>query len=63
MDFYDDADPTEKNQSRLLRGYCGYDKTEIYDDDDYVEYRGQLYHRENFVQMNLGVDGQGINDE
>lgn len=61
MDFY--GDEIDSKNERQIIGYCGYDKSEIYEGDDYVEYRGKLYHRENFLQMNLGTDGKGINDE
>lgn len=49
-DFYAD-EPV--NTNRQLLGYCNYDKSEIYEGDDFVEYQGKLYHKENFLQMNL----------
>ena len=55
-DFYGDIPIPE----RELIGYDSYDKSEIYQGDDYVKYHGQLYHRENFVQMNLGTRGEVI---
>jgi hypothetical protein len=58
-DFYGD-NPTPV---REVIGYCGYDHSEIFEDDEYVEYKGQLYHKANFLQMNLGLDTPGINDE
>ena len=47
-------------QKRDIIGYCGYDKSEIYDGDDIVRYKGKIYHRENFVQMCLANNGEII---
>lgn len=58
-DFYGDT-PEPK---REIIGFCAYDKSEILEGDEVVEYKGQLYHKDNFIQMNLGLDSPGINDE
>lgn len=60
-DFYGD----NKEPEREIIGYCAYSKDPIYEGDDTVEWQGQLYHRENFIQMNINgeADAQkGIND-
>jgi hypothetical protein len=54
MSLYDDS--TQQDERQII-GYCGYDKSEIREGDDVVRYKGQMYHRENFIQMNL--DGHG----
>lgn len=48
---------SENDVTRLLIGYCAYNKSPIYDDDDYIEYKGKLFLRDNFVQASL--DGLG----
>jgi hypothetical protein len=60
-DLYGDNEP--RTSERILVGYCGYSKDPIYEDDDYLEYRGVLYLRENFVQMNLDTDGNVVHEE
>jgi len=63
MGFYDDDnDNVGAGQvERVLIGYDGYDKSEIYEGDDYVrDNRGNIYHRQNYVQMCLGTNGEII---
>jgi hypothetical protein len=63
MGFYDEdefEDTKIIKQERQLLGYCFYDKSEIYEDDDIVRYQGNLYHRANFLQSQLGADGEII---
>lgn len=59
-DFWGDE---PDKQTKELLGYCFYDKTEIYEGDPYVIYEGNMYHKENFILLNLGDNGGGINDE
>jgi hypothetical protein len=51
------------NDEREPIGWCSYDKSPIYENDDYLRYKGRLYHRFNFLQMNLDERGNWINDE
>jgi hypothetical protein len=61
QDFYgDNEDP---KTDREIVGYDGYTKEPLYEGDDIVEWKGQKYLKENFIQMNLGLDSKGINDE
>lgn len=61
MSFYDD-DNVQQGERQLI-GYDGYDKSEIFEGDDYVKYKGQFYHRVNFVQMCLNERGEIINPD
>lgn len=59
---YDTDDNIDKGK---LIGYDFYNKSAIYETDDYVRYRGELYLKENFIQSQL--DGHGnvidVNEE
>lgn len=61
-DFYGDY-PIEKGE---IIGYCHYSKDPIHEEDDWLEYKGDMYLRENFIQMNIGCysdSDKGINDD
>jgi len=55
-EFYNDEDII-KDDDRSLIGYCAYNKSEIYEGDDYIIHNGQMFHRENFLQSQ--IDGSG----
>ena len=56
-DFYEDE---VKVESPII-GWCSYSKEPIHENDDYVrDNHGNLYLRENFLQANLGLDGNLI---
>lgn len=44
---------------RKIIGYCAYDKSPIYENDDCIVHEGEMYHKENFKQMNTFYDPLG----
>ena len=63
MDFYENDNLDELKIERVLVGYDFYTKEEIYDNDDYLTYKGHLYLRENYLQASLDIDGNFIDPE
>jgi len=62
MDFYDD-NKYEGSTEKFLIGYDNYTKEEIWDDDDYITYKGKIYLRENFLQACTGLGGEFIDPD
>jgi hypothetical protein len=54
--FYDD----EKQDERMIIGWCAYCKEEIHEGDPFVMYKGEMYLRDSFITMNLGNGGEII---
>ena len=56
-DFYNDE---VKEESPII-GWCTYSKDQIRENDDYLrDKNGNLYLKENYLQANLGLDGNLI---
>lgn len=60
QDFYDEENDKNVVVERQIIGWCAYDKSEIREGDDVVRHRGAMYHRENFIQANIGTRGEFI---
>ena len=50
----------QEDVERVVIGWCEYDKSEIFETDDYIEYKGKFFHRANFLQMSLDGNGNVI---
>ena len=63
MDFYENDNLDESKIERVFVGYDFYDKSEVWSDEDHLFYKGHLYHRENFLQASLDIDGNFVDPE